>query len=414
MSEDPTNCGFCNRAIAELGDDKLIKGHNKDVAICSSCIQTCLTLIKDSGKKGKQKASLDAKIPKPTDIKKYFDEYIIDQNQAKITIAVAVCDHYKRIVYNRSTPDKGKKKIRLDKSNVLLIGPTGTGKTEFARRIADYLKVPFAIGDATSLTEAGYVGDDVENLLLRLLQAADGDVERAENGIIFIDEIDKIASAASSRSTSKDVGGEGVQQALLKILEGTIAHVPPKGGRKHPEGAVVPFDTSNVLFIGSGAFVHLKEIIDERVNHTGKVGFSMNDEKMAIAVDTTAKPEDLVRFGLIPEFVGRFPVIASLQALNEKALRAIFTEVKDSLYSQYQLQFKLDSVELELTEKAIQEIVSEAIKLGTGARGLRAVAEKMILPYKYRIEDYVDAKYCQIDGHLIEGNFLNEQERAAG
>lgn len=415
----PTRCDFCGRMASDLGDEKLIVGQGAAVAICGHCISLCQNLVEESSKAKKGKFQLNTKAPKPSDIKDYFDQCIIGQDQAKIIIAVAVCDHYKRILYNNAPVEKNKRKIRLEKSNVLIIGPTGTGKTHFARCISEYLKVPFAIGDATTLTEAGYVGDDVENLLLRLLQAADGDIERAQNGIIFLDEVDKLASTPSNRSTSKDVGGEGVQQALLKMLEGTIAHVPAKGGRKHPEGGIIPFDTTNVLFIGSGAFVSLDEIVKERIeDHGGNnyVGFDCSttkEKETEKVVNKNIIPEDLVKFGLIPEFIGRFPTIAQLQALDEKALRSIFTEVRDSLYEQYRLQFSLDGVELELTERAINEIIQEAMILKTGARGLRAIAEKMILPYKYRIGEYQDEKICIVDGHSIEGCFSKERERVA-
>lgn len=404
-SPEELRCSFCGRKGRELGDDKLLNGQGNEAFICSHCVEAASDILKVTKKK---KRPLDLHIPKPTEIKSYLDAYIIGQEAAKVALSVAVCDHYKRVSHNAENDSK--KSVHLEKSNVLMIGPTGTGKTQFARSIAEYLGVPFAVGDATTLTEAGYVGDDVENLLLRLIQAADGDIESAQNGILFVDEIDKIASTASSRSTSKDVGGEGVQQALLKLFEGTISHVSPKGGRKHPEGSVIPFDTANVLFICSGAFVGLEEVLEERIFKTGTVGFSINEESTQkeekIEVNNNnVKPEDLIKYGLIPELVGRVPVITCLHELDEEALRKIFVDIKDSLYQQYRLQFKLDGVELEITEEAIQEIIRESIKLKTGARGLRAVAERMILPYKYCIEDYIEDGHCTVTGRLINGDF---------
>lgn len=404
---EKVKCSFCKRTGSQLGDDKVISGH-EGATICSACIKLCTDLIVENNK-DKTGSPVDIDIPKPADIKKHLDQYTIGQEAAKTTLAVAVCDHYKRVVHNSKKPKKGQKHVRLEKSNLLLIGPSGVGKTQLARSIAGFLGVPFAIGDATSLTEAGYVGDDVENLLLRLIQAADGDIEKAQNGILFIDEIDKVSSTASSRSTSKDVGGEGVQQALLKMLEGTIAHVSPKGGRKHPEGNVVEFDTTNVLFVCSGAFVGLEEVIEQRNDSDSCLGFDVGGQEETLKVENdNIEPEDLIHYGLIPELVGRLPILARLHELDEEALRMIFVEIKDSLYQQYQVQFEIDGVELEITDKAIDEIVGEAMSLKTGARGLRAVAEKMILPYKYKIDEYVETGSCVVDGHLIEGNFFQD------
>lgn len=409
---EKAKCSFCGRTGSQLGEDKLINAQEGSHAtICSSCVQLCIGLIEDHESRRKS-SPVDIKIPSPTEIKEHLDQYIVGQENAKIILSVAVCDHYKRILHNSKKPKKGKQHILLDKSNLLIIGPTGTGKTQIARSIADFLGVPFAIGDATSLTEAGYVGDDVENLLLRLIQAADGDVEKAQNGILFIDEVDKVASTAGSRSTSKDVGGEGVQQALLKMLEGTVSHVPQKGGRKHPEGNVIEFNTANVLFIASGAFVGLDEIIEERTTNTGTLGFNISSEEDTLVVQRNdIEPEDLVHYGLIPELIGRLPILARLHELDEETLRKIFVDIKDSLYQQYVLQFELDDVELEITDAAIEEITKEAILLKTGARALRAVAEKMILPYKYRIAEYKETGKCVVDGHLIQGNFLQDNEK---
>jgi len=401
-------CSFCKIPVSRLGiDQKLIEGDG--VSICTRCVEACLSSIKEQKVSTKAAKGKKESVPKPTAIKKYLDEFIIGQDYAKTILSVAVCDHYKRI--DQPVSD-AKDAVVIEKSNVLVIGPTGTGKTHIAQSIAKRLGVPFAIGDATSITEAGYVGEDVEGLLWNLLQAADGDVEEAQRGILFLDEVDKLRKTGGSVSTTRDVGGEGVQQALLKIIEGKIASVPSQGGRKNPSEKMIQFDTTNVLFICSGAFVGLDEIIKERlgVKHQGTVGFgltsmteNLEDEKTSYLMKV--EPEDLIRFGLIPEFVGRLPITATLEALDKVSLRRIFLEPKNSLYKQYCAQFALDGIKLEITDKAIDEIVDEAFLLGTGARGLRAITERMILPYKFDIEKYIETKVCKIDGSLVKGDF---------
>lgn len=403
-------CSFCGTDSKHLDDskgEKLFEGtasaNKMSVYVCTTCISNIQELMsRDLVPNGVSSA---IKTPKPSEIKSHLDQYIIGQEYAKTIISVAVADHYKRVKWNL----ENKEGIQIDKSNVLMLGPTGVGKTHIARAIAEYLEVPFAVGDATSITEAGYVGEDVESLLLRLIQAADGNIELAQRGILFIDEFDKLRRTTGNVSITRDVGGQGVQQALLKLIEGSICNVPKGGGRKHPNEQCHQFDTTNVLFVCSGAFVGLEETIQERLGlHNQKLGFETDvahhlEDERNLLLD--AEPVDIVKYGMIPEIVGRLPVMACLEPLTKDALGRIFREPKNSLLDQYRLQFKLDGIELELTTSAINEIVEEAFKLGTGARALRAIAEKMILPYKFNIEKYTKDKYCKIDGKIVVADF---------
>lgn len=409
-NDDQIRCSFCNKSQAQV--KKLIAGPN-DTYICDECVEVCSEIIEEEmayGENDSWTPFSDINLLKPEEIKEFLDDYVIGQDEAKKVLSVAVYNHYKRIMAQR---DLG---VELNKSNILMLGPTGCGKTLLAQSLAKILNVPFAIADATALTEAGYVGEDVENILLKLIQAADYDIERAEYGIIYLDEIDKITRKSENPSITRDVSGEGVQQALLKIVEGTVANVPPQGGRKHPHQELIQIDTTNILFICGGAFEGIDKIIEKRIDQKS-IGFNAEiAEKHEDDVDkllAQVLPQDLVKFGLIPELVGRVPVTVSLEMLDHDALIRILTEPKNAIVKQYQKLLELDGVKLVFDDSALNEIADISLKRKTGARGLRAIMENTMMDIMYRAPSDETLKTCRITGDVVTGKAKPECEHTS-